>query len=181
MTIESNRDSEHTITAADGTVVPVPQEFICPLTLDIMVEPLLSQEGHNYDREAILRWVAEHGTSPLTRSPLRLSQLLRNRTLETRIRFFMKRHGVTNDAVVSKDDNASRFMGYIVDEKKKRRSSMAPMSLSTLATFQVSRPRTTEMGLVLEDNGPTLQDYRAERRRQIVNLIDSAMQEFDNF
>mmetsp|Transcript_19250 Transcript_19250/g.36398 ORF Transcript_19250/g.36398 Transcript_19250/m.36398 type:complete len:206 (-) Transcript_19250:45-662(-) len=203
----NSNDSTNTITAADGTLVPVPQEFICPLTLDIMVEPLLSREGHNYDREAILSWVADNGTSPLTRAPLRPSQLLRNRALETKIGYFLEQNGIANDAVVNKDGNASRFMGYIVPDKETKGPSMASMSLlSTLTAIQATtRPRATPTilqsggpsgdhlatmtmlssmatptSLESESSGPS-GDHLAERRRQLADLIDSAMADLDDF
>ncbi|CAF1554916.1 unnamed protein product, partial [Adineta ricciae] len=32
-------------------------------------------DGHTYERSAIVRWVNEHGTSPLTRQPLNVDEL----------------------------------------------------------------------------------------------------------
>jgi hypothetical protein len=49
---------------------------ICPITFQHVVVPMMSVSGHIYEREAITRWVNEHGTSPLTRQPLRLDQLI---------------------------------------------------------------------------------------------------------
>ena len=180
MTFNAN-DAAHTITAADGTLVPVPQEYICPLTLDVMTEPLLSREGHNYEREAILSWVADNGTSPLTREPLRPSQLLRNRTLEAKIHFFLKQHGVANDAVVDNGDDevAFKFVGYIVSDSKQKNQSMDSMSLSSL--IQVTRPQTATTTTAEEPQGNNSQDHLAMRRRQIADLIMGAMEELDEF
>lgn len=42
----------------------------CPLTYQLFQDPVLAQDGHTYERQAIEEWVRTHGTSPLTRQPL---------------------------------------------------------------------------------------------------------------
>jgi len=51
-------------------------ELTCPITLDIFRDPVIAKDGHVYEREAITQWVFEHGTSPLTREPLHVEELL---------------------------------------------------------------------------------------------------------
>lgn len=64
----------------------VPDEFICPLTMELMHDPVVSRYGHNYERDAILSWLAQgHTDCPLTRQPLRLRDLITNHTLRSRI------------------------------------------------------------------------------------------------
>ena len=69
----------------------VPPEFICPITHQIIQEPLFSRLGISYEREAIVEWICRRqgagkpGTCPLTRKPLRLSDLAPNRDLQGRI------------------------------------------------------------------------------------------------
>lgn len=52
----------------------VPHSFICPLTQDIMKDPVIDPEGNSYEREAILEWLNRDGTgvgtSPVTRRRL---------------------------------------------------------------------------------------------------------------
>ena len=43
---------------------------ICPITLDVCRDPVLAGDGHIYERVAIIKWIEEQGTSPLTREPL---------------------------------------------------------------------------------------------------------------
>ena len=43
-----------------------PNEYRCPLTLDLMKDPYMAMDGNTYERAAILRWFEEHNTSPLT-------------------------------------------------------------------------------------------------------------------
>ena len=48
-------------------------DFTCPITLERFHDPVFAADGHVYEREAITRWVNNHGTSPLTRAPLRIN------------------------------------------------------------------------------------------------------------
>ena len=51
---------------ADG----VPAELICPITAELMTDPVVTADGHTYDREAIESWLRRKTTSPLTGEPL---------------------------------------------------------------------------------------------------------------
>lgn len=74
------------VEAAQEYVVEIPPKFVCPITLEVMVKPLMSKYGHNFERESILEWIGSgNGTCPLTRQPLRLRDLLPNKALENEI------------------------------------------------------------------------------------------------
>lgn len=57
----------------------------CPLTYELMVDPVVDPEGHSYERQAIEKWLANHSTSPITRSPLSVDHLTPNRALKEAI------------------------------------------------------------------------------------------------
>ena len=44
----------------------VVHEFVCYITRDIMVDPVIAEDGHSYERSAIERWYETHTTSPVT-------------------------------------------------------------------------------------------------------------------
>ncbi|EOD04999.1 hypothetical protein EMIHUDRAFT_220477 [Emiliania huxleyi CCMP1516] len=52
-----------------------PADFICPITTEIMVEPVVAADGQSYERTAIERWLATKSTSPLTGGELERSIL----------------------------------------------------------------------------------------------------------
>lgn len=88
----------------------IPAAFICPLTLNVMEDPLMTKEGHSYERSAILKWVSENNTSPLTREPLTMSQLIRNHALKSEIESWRKFHGEAGSATDSESqDGLSEF------------------------------------------------------------------------
>jgi hypothetical protein len=42
----------------------IPQEFICPITLSIMDNPVICDDGYTYERESIIR--LPNSISPMT-------------------------------------------------------------------------------------------------------------------
>lgn len=55
----------------------------CPITLEIFVDPVLAEDGHTYERAAIVEWIKYHqGTSPLTRQPLKIKALKSNQSIK---------------------------------------------------------------------------------------------------
>ncbi|XP_062202649.1 E3 ubiquitin-protein ligase PUB23-like [Phragmites australis] len=56
--------------------------FLCPISLQLMQDPVTAPTGITYDRRAIERWLAAgHATCPVTGQPLALADLTPNHTL----------------------------------------------------------------------------------------------------
>ncbi|KAJ6953192.1 U-box domain-containing protein 15 [Populus alba x Populus x berolinensis] len=46
----------------------IPHEFLCPITLEIMTDPVIVASGQTYERESIRKWIdSNHRTCPKTR------------------------------------------------------------------------------------------------------------------
>jgi len=65
---------------------PPPADFICPITTELMSDPVMAADGHSYERSAIERWLATKSTSPMTGEALVHSFLAPNHTLRRQIR-----------------------------------------------------------------------------------------------
>ncbi|KAL7214047.1 hypothetical protein ACSBR1_026465 [Camellia fascicularis] len=61
------------------------QSFYCPITGDIMVDPVETSYGHTFERSAIQKWLADYNLCPITKSPLNTSLLRTNKTLQKSI------------------------------------------------------------------------------------------------
>ena len=61
----------------------IPEEYICPITKDVMEDPVVASDGHTYERIAIMQYLENEGKSPITRQEMNESQLLPNRVLKT--------------------------------------------------------------------------------------------------
>jgi hypothetical protein len=64
---------------------PAPPEFMCPITMDLMIDPVVAADGFTYERQAIEGWLQQHDTSPKTNEPLGNQQLTPNTTLKVLI------------------------------------------------------------------------------------------------
>mmetsp|Transcript_12075 Transcript_12075/g.25721 ORF Transcript_12075/g.25721 Transcript_12075/m.25721 type:complete len:136 (+) Transcript_12075:128-535(+) len=69
---------------------PAPS-FYCPLTMGLMKDPVQDREGNSYEKGAILKWLSENGTSPVTRNSLQRKHLVPNRALKEAIEFEVNR------------------------------------------------------------------------------------------
>ena len=38
----------------------VPEDFYCPITGDLMKDPVSEPEGHTYERDAIMKWLSKN-------------------------------------------------------------------------------------------------------------------------
>ena len=77
----------------------IPNEFRCPITQDVMVDPVMAADGHTYDRREIEHWfttISERGgprsgtrraiyTSPMTNRELPNRNLVQNFALRSQI------------------------------------------------------------------------------------------------
>ena len=96
-------------------LVEPPQDFICPLSLELMRDPVVtevrtwprdlrtrgllplfhlwlptSQDGQSYDREGIERWLDQHDTSPITGERLESRRLIPNIRLRSAVQEWLQ-------------------------------------------------------------------------------------------
>jgi hypothetical protein len=70
-----------------------PGHFTCPITFDVMLDPVITPYGHSYDRAAIERYITRtKPEDPTTRKPLAVSQLVPNMGLKAAIQEYLSTH-----------------------------------------------------------------------------------------
>lgn len=69
----------------------IPEEYQCPITMDLMTNAVIDNQGVSYDETAIRQWLTTHSTSPTSRLPLRPEDLRPNLALRARIDAFRAR------------------------------------------------------------------------------------------
>ena len=62
-------------TNGDIDVQAIIESITCPITRDIMTDPVLGNDGYTYERDAIIMWLQTHSTSPMTNSSMSINQL----------------------------------------------------------------------------------------------------------
>jgi hypothetical protein len=75
----------------DEQHIEVPDGFECPITTDLMEDPVMAADGHSYERAAISQWLAGgRRISPLTGAKLSHTLLTPNHALKKAIHYFLK-------------------------------------------------------------------------------------------
>lgn len=67
----------------------IPNEFLCPITLEVMEDPVICEDGHTYEKKFIES--LKNGISPITKQPINLKRLIPNRALKELIADFQKK------------------------------------------------------------------------------------------
>jgi hypothetical protein len=88
---------------ADDAAIP-PNEFRCPLTLEIMEDPVMTRLGHSFERNELFLWLQKNQVCPLTRNPLKLSDIITNKALKGKIQEWKKKNGQTIEDSNESDD-----------------------------------------------------------------------------
>ena len=135
---------------------------ICPITHIPVNEiyknstPVLAPDGYTYEKEAIERWVRDHGNSPVTRQSMRFDQLTINRALipgdnsssssssETPIKFVLAA-GLDNSASMGTEAEIVNSNG------KRERHGLSQLDLAkhSLVCVVESLDETSMFGLVV--------------------------------
>eukprot|EP01083_Nonionella_stella_P076848 209566_1 len=104
--------SPHSTELVEGQreMANIPNEFICPLTKQIMREPVKVFDNHTYEKEAIEKYLKEHNKSPITGEECEDEDdhwTLPNRKLKEKIKIFVSVNNVSLDCV---QDNETCYM-----------------------------------------------------------------------
>lgn len=68
----------------------IPSAFVCPITFEIMTDPVFCSDGHTYERAAIESWLQNHESSPTTNADLANKTLVANHTLRNQLEQWKK-------------------------------------------------------------------------------------------
>jgi STIP1 homology and U-box containing protein 1 len=66
------------------------ESFLCPISQEIMTDPVVTPEGISYDKKSILQWLSKNKICPLSKKPLKESDLIPNLALKNAIENYLK-------------------------------------------------------------------------------------------
>lgn len=92
----------------------IPHEFICPVTFEIMVDPVICCDGYTYEKSVILN--LPNSISPLTRQPIDKNNLIPNRNLKDAI----ERYKISDNTQLKKLSNMSKLEKFELEQKMKK-------------------------------------------------------------
>ena len=67
----------------------VPKEFLCPITLSLMKDPVIMPDGQTYEREAIKKALEDNSYSPVTKKPMNIKDATPNYALKSMIEKYL--------------------------------------------------------------------------------------------
>ena len=84
--MDTTTDSE-----LEAAALPIPKSFLCPISHDVMKDPVRTVDGHVFERDAITEWFRlGHRTSPMTNMQLPSLVLTPDRPLRAAIEEYMR-------------------------------------------------------------------------------------------
>ena len=72
------------------------ESFFCPISHEIMLDPVITPQGISYDRQFILDWLKKQRNCPLTKTPLNEKDLITNYALKNTIDDYLRKVNQTN-------------------------------------------------------------------------------------
>ncbi|KAJ3669071.1 hypothetical protein LUZ60_011021 [Juncus effusus] len=86
---------ERKFSFSDQSEPSVPQDFRCPISLELMKEPVVASSGQTYDRESITKWFGSgKATCPKTGQILTNLELIPNKSLKNLIARWCKENNI---------------------------------------------------------------------------------------
>lgn len=130
-----------------------PQEFLCPISMNIMKEPVIMEDGHTYEKECIKEWLTRSSKSPLTREEITLIGMRTNYALKTSI---LRWH--------------EEGINTILKEEEKQKAQELPIESyqTAIDVLQVNNPPPRETPIIPT---PTQEEVNAVLRQRLLQLI----------
>jgi len=69
--------------------VDIPSEFLCPISNEVMKDPVIACDGHTYERSEIENYLKQHNKSPLTGEAAEHSFVFPNKAMKKQIEAFL--------------------------------------------------------------------------------------------
>ena len=72
----------------------IPEQYICPITKKIMIDPVMAFDGYCYEKKAIENYLKNHNKSPKTGEHTKYNIVFPNHRLKQEIEKYIKEHNV---------------------------------------------------------------------------------------
>lgn len=66
-----------------------PHHYLCPISSELMLDPVICSDGYTYDRQSIDLWLTTHGTSPMTNVPMSNEVMIPNLAVKETIQNYI--------------------------------------------------------------------------------------------
>ena len=88
-----------------------PPDFLCPLTKNLLLDPVTTVQGINYERSAITQWLEDgNKICPVTGCPLRVDSLRSNPSLQWKTRYWQSKQEAREETEAVKGTDHSKIV-----------------------------------------------------------------------
>ena len=165
-----------------------PDAFLCPITQELMADPVIAADGHSYERAEIEKWFATgKQTSPMTNSAMASQTLVSNHGLKSQIKEWQGRSNAQRVAdliatlVLAKDaKEIERQLGSLAQFVGHSKVVVQPQTLQMLkgmlggassAVHEALRVVEAECRLVVAGFAARLRDERRDQSLVVAAIV----------
>ncbi|WIA42293.1 hypothetical protein OEZ86_008307 [Tetradesmus obliquus] len=99
----------------------VPPAFLCPISMQIMTQPVVTPSGGSFNRPALMEWIRQHHTDPVSGAPLRSDQVFPNLAMRDMIHEWAS--STSDDTAAMRGRGQRRGRAAAVDSASSSRAS----------------------------------------------------------
>ncbi|GMI71108.1 plant U-box 23 [Hibiscus trionum] len=135
--------------------IDVPSFFICPISLEIMKDPVTVSTGITYDRESIEKWLfsGKNTTCPVTKQVIADCELTPNHTLRRLIQSWCMlnaSHGIERIPTPKPPISKAQIIKLLKDAKSPQQQIKCLKSLQSIASENATNKRCMESSGAVE-------------------------------
>ncbi|GLT38793.1 hypothetical protein SLA2020_130180 [Shorea laevis] len=135
--------------------IDVPLFFLCPVSLEIMKDPVTVSTGITYDRESIEKWLysGKNTTCPVTKQVIADSELTPNHTLRRLIQSWCvlnASHGIERIPTPKPPINKAQITKLLTDAKSPQQQRKCLRRLKSIAAENATNKRCIEAAGTVE-------------------------------
>jgi len=126
------------------------KQYLCPLTKEVMNEPMTDFEGNSYERSVILKYLETHSTSPVTGNALCPLHLTANSGLKERIQYTLKLKSCID--ALSSQEKSSSTSGLVMNETSAKTSQQChskPLTLRQSVDMFIKELNSTSANVII--------------------------------
>jgi TPR repeat protein len=168
---KSQRESKHEAKQEvagcfeDEQDLEVPDAYECPITTELMQDPVVVADGRSYERTAIEEWFRKgHSTSPMTNEKLPHRTLIPNINLRNLIQDFIAKRPILQREKMTQDDlrvairlREEELQARLEKEEKRRIAEEKQKGALTTALMQEQARAVTLEERLAQQNTPSSQ------------------------
>ncbi|KAB2066181.1 hypothetical protein E1A91_A09G143800v1 [Gossypium mustelinum] len=167
--------------------IDVPPFFICPISLEIMKDPVTLSTGITYDRESIEKWLfsGKNTTCPVTKQVIADCELTPNHTLRRLLQSWCMlnaSHGIERIPTPKPPISKAQIVKLLIDAKSPQQQIKCLDTLKSIAAENATNKRCMESSGAVEflvsivcNYNPTAAEESLDYEFDSIRLIDEAL------